>query len=281
MILKNKKIAAIIGVLAIFSMVVAFLSFKSYQSKKVLNGEWVNIHENNVTTDISDSRVMTISGKEYSIKGYNTNLDVSGSFKVDPKDNKTGTVTFNHSEKTSAVGTYVNTGNYYLSENGDILQINLTGTENYDTSTTTIENSLMSPKNDYEYLFVKKGSKSYLAMKRNEEETRAKTKKAINDLKHNVQGTWVIKNKSEVENKYEYVSKIEVSGSKATVTLVEKTYERTLEKTEEKIKETKYQGRVGYYEDGFNVNGKSRKHFNTFDYSDGKITSSDVTLEKE
>ena len=199
MILKNKKIAAIIGVLAIFSVVVAFLSFKSYQSKKVLNGEWVNIHENNVTTHISDSRVMTISGKEYSIKGYNTNLDVSGSFKVDPKDNKTGTVTFNHSEKTSAVGTYVNTGNYYLSENGDILQINLTGTENYDTSTTTIENSLMSPKNDYEYLFVKKGSKAYLAMKRNEEKEKERANKAIANLRKKAQGTWVLENESDAK----------------------------------------------------------------------------------
>lgn len=280
MILKNKKIAAIIGVLAIFSMVVAFLSFKSYQSKKVLNGEWVNIHENNVTTPISDSRVMTISGKEYSIKGYNTNLDVSGSFKVDPKDNKTGTVTFNHSEKTSAVGTYVNTGNYYLSENGDILQINLTGTENYDTSTTTIENSLMSPKNDYEYLFVKKGSKAYLAMKRNEEEEKERANKAIANLRKKAQGTWVLENESDAKNKYEFVSKVKISGDKAVGTLVEKDYVRTLEKTEEKIKETRFQGRADFFSDGrfYVETGKQRLEFK---YLDGKVISEGLKLKKK
>ena len=280
MILKNKKIAAIIGVLAIFSVVVAFLSFKSYQSKKVLNGEWVNIHENNVTTHISDSRVMTISGKEYSIKGYNTNLDVSGSFKVDPKDNKTGTVTFNHSEKTSAVGTYVNTGNYYLSENGDVLQINLTGTENYDTSTTTIENSLMSPKNDYEYLFVKKGSKAYLAMKRNEEKEKERANKAIANLRKKAQGTWVLENESDAKNEYEFVSKVKISGDKAVGTLVEKDYVRTLEKTEEKIKETTFQGRTVFFADGsFDVEtGKQRLEFK---YLDGKVISEGLKLKKK
>ena len=279
MIVKNKKNAAIIGVIAIFSVVIAFFSFKSYQSNKVLNGEWVNISENKVTTHISNSRVMTISGKEYSIKGNNTNLDVSGSFKIEPKDDKTGTVNFNHSEKTSAVGTYVNTGNYHLSENGDILQINLTGTENYNNSTTTIENSLMSPKNDYEYLFVKKSSKTYLAMKKNEEEKKAKANKAIADLRKKAQGTWVLENEADAKHESEYVSKVKVSGDKAIVTLVERNYERTLEKTEEKLTETKYQGKVNFMADGSFATTGSR--YIDFKYLNGSLISDGLKLKKE
>lgn len=279
MIVKNKKFAAIIGAIAVVIVVIAFFSIKSYQNKKVLDGEWVNIHENKVTTSVSRSRVMTISGKEYSIKGNNTNLDVSGSFKVEPKDNNTGTVTFNHSEKTSAVGTYVNTGNYYLSENGDILQINLTGTENYNNSTTTIENSLMSPKNDYEYLFVKKGSKTYLAMKKEEEKKKAKANKAIADLRKKTQGTWVLENESDAKNESEYVSKVKVSGDKATVTLVERSYERTLEKTEEKITETKYHGKVNFMADGSFATTGSR--YIDFKYLDGSLISDGLKLKKE
>lgn len=273
----------IIGIVTVFVIIVAFLTLK-LQNKKVLDGEWVNIYENKVTTGISGNSKMKISGNKYSIKGEKNNIDVYGEIKIEPKDKMTGSITFNHSEKTSDVGTYVNVGNYYLSGDGNILQINLTGTENYDTWTTTIGNSLMSPKVNYEYMFVKKGSRAYLNMKKNEEKIARRTSK----LKRDVQGTWIIKNKSEIESKIEdgdihsYVSKIKVSGSRAIVTLVDKDYRPKIEQPEEKATVKKYSGHVSYYESGFNIEA-TNGDFSVlgFEYVNGNLRSDYMNMVRE